>query len=257
MIEKYLETDYGKIYYYLKGEGKPLVFLHGWGQSSETFSKIISIFEDNFLILGIDLPGFGKSDEPKYPLTLEDYVQAVCQIIGKAKITDPVIIGHSFGGRIAIRLANKMPLAALILVSSAGIRKFDIKRLFKIYAYKIKKNFYRIFDDEKYQQLIKTSGSRDYRNASPVMKRTLSKIISQDLRKDLKKITARTYLLWGIHDQETPFQDAILMETLLQDAVLIPFYESGHFCYLDEERKFIKTIQKILFEDNLWKQSKT
>jgi hypothetical protein len=47
------------------------------------------------------------------------------------------------------------------------------------------------------------------------------------------------------------------MASLLENSVLIPFYESGHFCYLEEEKKFIRELKKILSEEDLWKHSET
>ncbi|MGB4695127.1 MAG: alpha/beta hydrolase [Bacilli bacterium] len=257
MNARNIETDYGKIFYYLTGTGKPLVFLHGWGQTSETFSGITPHFEKDFLVMRVDLPGFGRSSEPLRALRLADYVAGVQKIFQKENLKSPAVVAHSFGGRVAICLSEKHPLSALILVSSAGIRRKSIKLFIRIYAYKLKKFFYRIFSYAKYKRLTERSGSRDYRNASPVMKGTLSKIISEDLRRKLKKIKTKAYLLWGIHDRETPFRDGILMASLLENSVLIPFYESGHFCYLEEEKKFIRELKKILLEEDLWKHSET
>lgn len=257
MNVKHLELDFGKMFYYLSGTGKTIVFLHGWGQSSDAFKKIIPHFENDYAVLRIDLPGFGMSSDPLYPLSLDDYVEGVRKLFAELKLDNPIIIAHSFGGRIGIRYASKYPLSALILVSSAGIRKRSLFRFLKIYFYKVKKLIFKIISKAKYQKLIKNSGSRDFRLASPVMKWTLSKVIAEDLRRDLKNVNAKTYLFWGIHDQETPYEDAILMKKLLLDAKLIPFYESGHFCYLNEERKFIKTLKNILLEEDLWKHSRT
>lgn len=256
MNVKYLELDFGKMFYYLSGTGKTIVFLHGWGQNADAFAKIIPHFEKDYMVLRIDLPGFGMSCDPLYPLNLDDYVEAVRKLFTKLKLENPVFIGHSFGGRIGIRYASKYSVGGLILVSSAGIRSRSLIRWFKVYSYKFKKIIFRIFSKTKYQKLIQNSGSKDYRESTPVMKRTLSKVIAQDLKRDLKRVNAKTYLLWGIHDQETPYEDAILMKKLLPDAELIPFYESGHFCYMEEERRFIKTLKNILSEEDIWKQSR-
>ncbi|HHZ11307.1 MAG TPA: alpha/beta hydrolase [Acholeplasmataceae bacterium] len=253
-MKKGIDADYGKIHYQMRGKGRPLLFLHGWGQSSETFSGIISRFEKNHLVISIDLPGFGKSPEPSRPLDLTDYVDGVVKVLAAERIKNPVVIGHSFGGRIALRLAERGKASALVLVSPAGIRRRSLKRFLKIRSYKLKKLILRIISKEKYRSLVEKSGSRDYRNASPVMKGTLSNVVSEDLRKVMKRIKTRTFLLWGIHDEETPFRDGRLMERLIQNSVMIPFYESGHFCYIEEEIKFIKTLERILSEDDLWKQ---
>jgi pimeloyl-ACP methyl ester carboxylesterase len=253
MVNKYLELKVGRLFYTFSGQGKTIVFLHGWGQNFSTFSRLIPHLENNFSILGIDLFGFGMSDEPLFPLSLDDYVESVKLLFQELKIENPILIGHSFGGRIAIRYAARNPLSGLILISSAGIRKRSLKRFLKVRAYKIKRLILRIISKEKYNDLVKKSGSADFLNASVVMKRTMSKVIGQHLQKDLKKIKLKTFLLWGIYDQETPYKDAELMAKLLSDSELIPFYKSTHFCYLEEEQRFIKIMKKILLEDKYGK----
>ncbi|MDD3999361.1 MAG: alpha/beta hydrolase, partial [Bacilli bacterium] len=240
----------GKMFYYLNGQGQAIIFLHGWGQNHQTFSKITTELEKDFLVVRLDFLGFGMSDEPGRPLSLDDYVEALGKLIKELNLDNPIIAGHSFGGRVAIRYTKNNPVDKLILISSAGIRKRDMKRFLKVRHYKLKKFFFKFFSQEKYQYLLKKSGSDDYQAASQVMKQTLSKVISEDLRKDLKMIKVKTFLLWGIYDQETPYTEAKIMEEILVDSKLIPFYKSGHFCYLEEEARFIKILKKILLEDD-------
>jgi pimeloyl-ACP methyl ester carboxylesterase len=249
MVETYLEMKFGKVVYYLTGRGNTLVFLHGWGQSFLTFRKVTAALQNDYQILGIDLPGFGFSDEPQYPLDLDDYTQALKKLFEHLHLQEPVLIAHSFGGRIAIRYAANNPVKALVLVSSAGIRRRSVGLILRILCYKVLKRLYRLVSKKKYLHLISRSGSEDYRKAPPVMKKTMAKIIGEDLRKDIRKIQSPTYLLWGVYDDQTPYRDALLMHKLIPQSQLHPFYRSGHFCYLTEERKFINTLKKILSED--------
>ncbi|NLD26324.1 MAG: alpha/beta hydrolase [Acholeplasmataceae bacterium] len=240
---------FGKVAYYLSGRGKTLVFLHGWGQNFLSFNKITEELKNDYQILGIDLPGFGMSDEPEYPLGLNDYVDTVEKILEHLSLKEPIIIAHSFGGRVAIRYSITRPTKVLILVSSAGIKRRSISLGLKIFCYKVLKRIYRIIARKKYFHLINHSGSDDYVQATPIMKQTMSHIISVDLRKDLRKIKIPTHLLWGVYDEATPYRDALLMHKLISHSQLHPFYRSGHFCYLTEGRKFINTLKRILSED--------
>ena len=134
------------------------------------------------------------------------------------------------------------PVSALILVSSAGIKHKSLKTKWKIYKYKLKKYYFKLFNKQKLQALFASSGSEDYKKASPIMKQTMSNIIDIDLRKDIKKLNVKVLLLWGFHDTTTPLADAVYINRHIRDSRLVIFYHSGHFPYLDEPEKFVKVI---------------
>lgn len=248
MKEKYFKFSVGQMAYYIEGSGKPVVILHGWGQSYYSFRNIVDELKEDYQIIGVDFLGFGLSDEPLEPLTVEDYTFQLKTLLKYLEIKNPSIIAHSFGGRVAIKYAASEEVDRLILVSSAGIKSRSISKCFKIYKYKIMKRFYRLFSKEKYYKLISESGSSDYKNASNVMKKTLSNVVNFSSVKDLKKISCITYLLWGINDKETRYDNAIKMNKLIKNSRIIPFYNSGHFSYIEEETKFIREVKFILKE---------
>lgn len=223
-------------------KGKDLVLLHGWGVNSQTFDKLVEGLKSHYRIINIDLIGFGMSDEPINAFSLDDYVDMLHSLLNHLKIKKPIILGHSFGGRIAIRYSNQYLVESLILVSAAGIKHSSIKTKYKIYRYKFLKFIYKIFNKKKLLNLLKTSGSDDYKNASNVMKKTMSNIINIDLKNEIKSINCNTLLLWGYKDNITPLSDGIYMNNNIVNSKLIIFYNSGHFPYLEEESKFIKSI---------------
>ncbi len=223
----------------------PIVFLHGWGMSLTTFSSLYPSLT-NYNILSVDFPGFGESDEPKEVFSLDEFVEMIHQLLFYLHIENPILLGHSFGGRVAIKYSLKYSCQKMILVDSAGIRYRDFSITKKIISYKIKKVWYHLFSLEKYLKLIKNSGSEDYRKLNDIMKQTMSKIVHEDLKNLLPKINSETILLWGINDKTTPIKDAKIMQELLPQSRLILFYQSGHFPYLDEEKKFIQVLKEVL-----------
>lgn len=249
----YYFSNYGKIYYDIIGQGDYLVFLHGWGQDHTTFNHLYDELKKQYRILVIDLLGFGKSDEPSVALSLDRYAQTIYELFRFLDINDPIVIGHSLGGRIAIKYCVKyQKVKGLILVSSAGIKpRRTFKYYLKIYHYKIKKNFFKFFKfTKRLQKLQQASGSNDFRQASPIMKRTLSLVVNEDLKKILKRIDVPTLLLWGINDEVTPYSDALMFEKSIKNSSLITFYNSAHFPYLTEARKFLKVIKKYLASED-------
>lgn len=242
----YFETKDGKMYYEIIGEGKPVLFLHGWGQSLNTFKKVSEILKDDFQIILLDFLGFGMSDSLEEVISLNNYVTHIESFIKFLKIQSPIIVGHSFGGRVAIKYTAMNRVDKLILVDSAGIREKKLKKTIKIYKYKLLKRLYYIFSKEKYFELTKNSGSQDFRKASPVMKGVLIKVVNEDLKKYLKLINVKTLIIWGIFDKETIFSHGQIMNKYIKNSKLISFYNSGHFPYIDEEQKFIREVKEFL-----------
>ena len=253
MKELKIDLKQGKMHYYIDGAGPAIVFLHGWGQSFETFLPAANYLKPKYQIIGVDFLGFGKSDCPSEPLNVDDYANHVAILLDRLKIENPIIIAHSFGGRVALKYAGINNVEVLILVSSAGIKTHNLQYYYKVYRYKILKFVYRIFSKSKYLYLVENSGSTDYQNANPIMKRTLSKVVNYNSKKDMKLITSDTYLLWGIYDQMTPYEDCIKMNKLIRNSKIISFYNSEHFLYQTEFKKFINTLEKILSR-NLWRR---
>ena len=173
------------IHYEEYGKGEKILLLHGWGNDLKTFNKQIEFLKDKYHLYLIDLPGFGKTNEPNDIYSLNDYVSIVMKFI-KSIIKDEniIVIGHSFGGRIGIKISTILNLRGLILISGAGIKHNTLRKKLKVLKYKVKKNFYKITKNYlEYNFLIKNTGSNDYISLSSNMKESMKLIIKEDLRK--------------------------------------------------------------------------
>lgn len=234
------------INYETKGIGEVIIILHGWGRSIDDFLEISNILSNKYQVYLIDLPGFGKSDTPKDAYNLDDYVLFLKRFIEFKKINNPIIIGHSFGGRIALRYASLYKVNKMILISSAGIKRFSLKVKVKIISYKLKKWYYRTFNKvSSYEKLIASAGSADYVSSNDIMKKTLSNVVADDQRKELKEIDAEVLLMWGKKDNATPYKDALLMNKKIKNSGLVTF-NSGHFPFLEDSYSFKKVIKQYL-----------
>ncbi len=139
------------------GLGDEIIFLHGWGSNKETFDKVVLHLKEEFCCYQIDLPGFGNS-EIKQSLSLEEYTNILREFIISNNIKNPIILGHSFGGRIGINYASLYDVKKLILVNSAGVRKFNLKVYLKIKLYKLCKKL----------KIKNNFGSVDYKNSTNI-----------------------------------------------------------------------------------------
>ncbi len=240
-----------RIYYETYGDSQkqPIIFLHGWGQTHQTFKYLYKQLESDYYIYTLDLAGFGDSEEPKGIWGVKEYADMLKKLVEHAKLKNPIIIAHSFGGRVAIQYASETDdLKKLILISSAGIKpKRKILYYYKIYKYKITKKILKALKKNnalnKYQ---KKSGSNDYKNATPKMKQVLVKTVNQDLTKILHKIKVPTLLMWGEKDTATPLRQAKILEKKIPNAGLVTFENCGHFSYLEEPMHFSIIINHFL-----------
>lgn len=225
--------------------GKNIVLLHGWGQNIEMMDPIGKRLQKDFYITIIDLPGFGKSSEPTYGYTVYDYFEIVDELLRKLKIKNPIMIGHSFGGRISIIYAAKKGVEKLVLLSSPFKRSVK-KNTFKIKLLKFLKKVPVVKELESY---MKTKiGSRDYRNATPIMRLILVNTVNEDLTEYLKQIESPTLLIWGDLDTEAPLEDAKYAETIMKDAGLIIYQGATHYAYLERINEVINVLNVFLKE---------
>ncbi|MCK9397054.1 MAG: alpha/beta hydrolase [Methylobacter sp.] len=232
-----------RLHYREVGAGAPVLLLHGWGSSADSFKHLEKHLAPNFRVLSLDLPGFGASEPPLAAWALTDYVELVKGFMNKLDLVNPAVVGHSFGGRIAICLGAQGLLSKLILVSSAGVRPRRKPQYYiKVYSYKIAKyllNFApRKLRAVLLEKLQRRFGSSDYRNASPILRKTLVNVVNEDLSGLLPDIKVPTLLIWGENDSDTPLYQAKIMEQKIPDAGLVVLRNAGHYSFLDKPRDF-------------------
>jgi len=244
-----------KVNYKVSGSGRDVVLLHGWGGQLGSMAPIHRDMERYFRVYSLDLPGFGKSDPPPEAWGSVDYKELVGKFLDAMGITEPILIGHSFGGKISILLAAERKIRKLILIDSAGIRSQRSLRYYvKVYSYKLVKRILGLPVVNKYfaatvERFKNRMGSADYRNASGVMRQILVKAVNEDVRDVLPRITAPTLLVWGDNDTATSLADGRLMESLIPDAGLVVLKNTGHFSYLEKLDAFLIILKEFLKED--------
>ena len=241
------------INYEVSGEGTPVILLHGWLCSLDTMKPIANVL-GNFKVYNVDLPGFGKSDMPKEPFDTNDFGNFLDGFIKELKIENPIMIGHSNGGRTIINYAgrNLGNIKKIILIDSAGIKpERKLGYYIRVYTFKFLKMFLGVFPDVEMfnnirERVLGKFGSSDYKNSSEVLRRTMSIIINEDQREILNNIKAPTLLLWGENDEDTPVKDGKIMEENIKDASLIEIKGAGHFSYLDSYNQCMEIIKNFL-----------
>lgn len=236
------------------GEGPSLVLMHGWGCNLATVRSIAAVASATHKVYNLDMPGFGKSPEPAEIWGVEDYARMVERFLQMERIESPVLVGHSFGGRVAIVLASGGSVVpdALVLVDAAGIKpKRSLKYYWKVYTFKALKRMAPLFlGKDRAQKRIDAMrarrGSSDYAQSSPKMRAVMSKVVNEDLTHLLKDIKAPSLLIWGENDTATPMRDARLMEKLIPGGALVSFPGCGHYSFLDNTGQFAAVLNSFL-----------
>lgn len=241
-----------ELHYYTAGSGDPIVIMHGWGCRASTVESIARTAALTHKVYNVDFPGFGDSTEPTETWGVEEYTRIIEKLVAELGIENPVLLGHSFGGRVGILYASRNKVSKLILVDAAGIKpKRQLKYYIKVYSFKLmKKLLPLIYGKAEAEQRIEAArsrnGSSDYASASSRMRAILSKVVNEDLRNCLPKIKAPTLLVWGEDDTATPLKDARVMEKNIPDAGLVSFPHCGHYSFLDNPGQFAAVLQSFL-----------
>ena len=325
--EKQVQINGLNINYKTIGDGKiPIVLLHGWGMTSDKYLELIRWLHSpeglwspsascrknaerlhspvetmeptfQFSIIIPDLPGFGKSDEPKENWNLDDYVEFVDKFIetvtrgqkgfeliknilekmpvgsivpkgcgtrvqkGSTALRrlwsqQVILIGHSFGGMIAIKYAGKYSekIDKLILTGAAGIKhKLTTKQKILFILAKTGKTIFSLpivnnFQKPVYKVFSKIAQGRkkDYYKASPRMKEVMKNILDEDIINYLDKIKTPTLLVWGREDMTTPLADGEIMKSKIPNSELKIIDDANHSLSCQKVEEFVEVIEEFI-----------
>lgn len=252
----HITIDGINVNYRREGSGEFLFLFHGWGAPLDFYERTISALAIKYTVVAVEFPGFGMTDEPPIPWGMTEYTDFAVNFIESFGAEKVILYGHSFGGRVIIKMHEREDLPfkidKIILVDSAGIKpKKSLYVKAKIAVYKVGKKVLSLplvktmFPDalSKYQS---RSGSSDYRAASPMMRQCFTKIVNEDLTHLLTKIYAPSLLIWGEKDDATPLSDAKIMESKIPDAGLVVLEGAGHYSFLDQPLVYFKVINSFL-----------
>lgn len=241
-----------KINYEQKGSGDLIVLLHGWGSNIKLFANLIDLLSRKYTVVAMDMPGFGESQEPPSAWCVDDYVNFVIDFLKDYNTKQVMLLGHSFGGRVIIKLNSRKDLpfevTKVILVDSAGILPpKSNKKSFRSYYYKAGKaflsnKFVQKIAPDALENFRKKMGSADYAAASPLMRQVLVKVVNEDLEPLLPNIKCPTLLVWGVNDTATPLSDGEKMEKLIPDAGLVKLENAGHYSFLEQQFTFNRVM---------------
>lgn len=224
--------------YHRAGHGKQLVLLHGWADSAKTYARLSEILKADYEVLMLDLPGFGGSQAPPQAWGLEQYADFVEAWLKKLNLKPYAMIGHSYGGAVAIIYASQAPqISKLILLASAGLRDKNRgrKMIYKLAAKTAKLPLYVLPEPKRRRVKQKLYGSiGSDLMLLPHMEQTYRKMINQDVRAAAGRINLPVLLIYGADDKLTPPSDGRLISQAIKHSQLEIVSGAGHFLHQEQ-----------------------
>jgi len=214
------------------GTGTPTVLaLHGWSRSRRDFSAALAPpGAEPVAAIALDLPGFGASPAPPEAWGSREYAELVARVLPEMA-TPVVVLGHSFGGRVAVELAALRPddIAALVLTGVPLLRPDGGGRRTPL-AFKAGRLLHRagLIPETRMEALRQRYGSTDYRSAVGVMREVLVRVVNERYDDALSEIRCPVTLLWGDDDRVAPVEMARVVAGKLDDARLLVLPGAGH-----------------------------
>lgn len=217
-------------------KNKDIIFLHGWGSNKELMKQAFGRYIEDFRHIYIDMPGFGASSN-EMVLDTHDYKNIVEKFLESISSDGYAILGHSFGGKVALLLNPKK----LILLSSAGIpveKPLDIK--LKILLFKSLKSL-------GLGKMYKIFASKDVEGMSQDMYETFKNVVDEDFSGDFKSFCNDTLILWGRNDKATPLASGKKIAYLIKKSRFYEF-DGDHYFFLKEPAKVAQKIKEFIGE---------
>lgn len=229
---------------------KAVIFLHGWRSTSTAWRPIIERIDplDNVTYYVIDLPGFGLSDNPAHPFTVDDYAQIVKDFISSQDIQETVLVGHSFGGQVALRMAqdSSVPVKRVIGIGSAGVRSRSFFSKLSGLVAKLVKPLFSLPGMRGGRDKIYTWFDWDDYINRPDLKETYQNIIRDDETERLADVLVPVDLIWGVEDTATPLRDGKRMRDELPVAKLHIIEGAGHYAFIDKPETVTGIIERVI-----------
>lgn len=229
-----------------------IIILHGWGLNGSKYNELSKILKNKgFDVYLPDLPGFGQESLKSESMNLDNYVDFVNKLIKQNKIEKPIIIGHSFGGRVGIKYSYIYPdnVSKLILTGVPVIRHITFKkRIVKVMAIaghlffdKAPGNINSILRKILYQSI----GEWDYYKSGS-LKEVFKNIIKEDLLLYAKELIIPTLLVWGEDDKLVPVSDVVKIKKIIQDANFVIIPNVGHKLPYEKPELFFDSIKSFI-----------
>ncbi len=209
-----------------EGSGKKtLVLLHGWAKKKEDYQELVGLLAKKYTVYSLDLPGFGATPMTR-SYNLADYAKDVAGFVNGKRLEKVILLGHSFGGRVAIKMALEYPklVEKLVLVDSAGIERKSVR----VEVLRLLWTLAPLAPTRLRELLRPMVGSKDYLESIGWVRETFKNVVGENLEPELAKIKIPTLLVWGENDHTTPLWQGKVMQREISGSKLVIISGTDH-----------------------------
>ena len=213
-----------------------IIILHGWGSNKNLMKTVFSPYMTTFRHIYIDLPGFGNST-CNLALNTSDVARIVELLMIHINASKDIIVGHSFGGKVALLLNPKV----LVLLSSAGI--YTPKSL----KVKTKIAIFKLFKSLGLKKIRSLFVADDAKELSEPMYQTFKNVVNEDFEDKFKEYKSKALLCWGEDDTATPLSSGKKIHELIEDSTL-EIYKGDHYFFMKNGKDISEKIEKTFLK---------
>ncbi|OBI13775.1 hypothetical protein A5712_04525 [Mycobacterium sp. E2327] len=261
----------------IAGSGPALLLIHGVGDKSESWGPVHAKLAQRFTVIAPDLLGHGESDKPRADYSLPAFANGMRDLLAVLGIERVTVVGHSFGGGVAMQFAYQYPhlVERLVLVSAGGVES-DVSFALRLAAMPLGSEALamvrvpgalpamRVFGRAVQALLGSTKFGRDavdtvrllegFRDpaALAAFARTLRSVV--DGRGQYVTMLDRSYLvqsvpvqiIWGEDDVVIPVSHARTADAAIAGSRLAIFEKSGHVPHHDHPDRFVEVVERFI-----------
>ena len=234
------------------GEGTPTVLaLHGWQRTHLDFAPVVdaatALIGDPLAAVGLDLAGFGATPPPPEAWGSEAYAHHLLPLFEEPGVLADriVLVGHSFGGRVAVHLAPLVPdRIERVVLTAVPLLDREGRRSRPATGFRVARALHRLglVGDEHMEALRQRYGSPDYRAAEGVMRAVFVKLLAERYVDQMAAIDCPVDLVWGDADMDVPLEVAERALPLFPSARLVTLPGVGHLTPTEAPRALAEVI---------------
>ncbi|MEM1583954.1 MAG: alpha/beta hydrolase [Nitrososphaerota archaeon] len=258
MVETFLQICGLRVHYLESGDegASKLLLIHGLGGTSKSWEEVFDRLSESFHVIAIDLPGFGKSDKPLLPYTLDNLADLLCSFMKSTHFYPVIIVGHSMGGMISIKAYKKCreKFQGIILVNAAGMSdapakkireymedRWSIERLRKYYQECLLGRLGRL-DETRLREFMQMFEDPIFPQLYTLL---LDEISRPLLPSDFAEIKVPTLIIWGSDDRLIPLIDGVRISKAISGSTLMIIEGAGHSPHREAPEQFISAIRNF------------
>lgn len=225
---------------------KAILIMHGWGQSLENWRIVAKKLAKEYKVFLLDLPGFGGSSVPTVTFGIKEYSEFIDEFVKKMNIDNFILIGHSLGGKIAIKNSVKNSnVERLFLISPSGIDNKSYLTKIKIIFIKIAKIFLFWIPESIKNKYINIFASPDYISAGS-MRKIFKKVVDEKVVLDARDISIPSFIIWGENDKEINIKNSKILKGLIKGSTLRILWGTGHSPNIEAPEKLSNLLLEYL-----------